>query len=140
MNTNFELAAGRGVYTPGSCRNAVIYSAPLLYPGQKWLIKFVFLVEVPGDPRDHSVGVSHKAEAVLQQPKKTGKKKKAEFHMDKDSWLIIPKSDYLDALAADAGERWQPGDGQKSFRLGPRRSTRSRRSLSMSVSMICPPG
>jgi len=33
--------------------------------------------------------------------------------MDKgsDSWLIIPKSDYIDALAADADKFWQPGDG-----------------------------
>ena len=60
-------------------------------------------MEVPGDLSDHGVGVAHKAEAVLQQPKKTGKNNnKAEFHMDKgkDSWLIIPKSDYIDALAA----------------------------------------
>ena len=28
-----------------------------------------------------------------------------------DSWLIIPKSDFIDALAADAGKFWQPGDG-----------------------------
>ena len=107
------------------------------------LIKFVLLVEVPGDLSDHGVGVAHKAEAVLQQPKKTGKKNKAEFHMDngKDSWFIIPKSDYIDALAADTGERRQLGDGNKqSFGLGPGRSTRSRRSLSRSLSMICPLG
>ena len=64
----------------------------MLYLGQKWLNKFVFLVEVPGDLSDHGVGVAHKAEAVLQQPKKTGKNNKAEFHIDKgkDSWLSIP--------------------------------------------------
>ena len=28
-----------------------------------------------------------------------------------DSWLIITKSDFIDALAADAGTFWQPGDG-----------------------------
>ncbi len=48
----------------------------------KWLTKFVLLVEVPGDLSDHGVGVAHKAEAVLQQPKTTGKNKKAEFNMD----------------------------------------------------------
>jgi hypothetical protein len=37
------------------------------------LIKFGLLVEVPGDLSDHGVGVAHKAEAVLQQLKKTGK-------------------------------------------------------------------
>ena len=47
--------------------------APLLYLGQKWLIKFGLLVEVPGDLSEHGVGVAHKAEAVLQQLKKTGK-------------------------------------------------------------------
>ncbi len=31
------------------------------------------LVEVPGDLSDHGAGVAHKAEAVLQQLKKTGK-------------------------------------------------------------------
>ena len=28
-----------------------------------------------------------------------------------DSWLINPKSDYIDALAADADNIWQPGNG-----------------------------
>ena len=51
---------------------AATYSPPLLYLGQKWLIKFGLLVEVPGDLSDHGVGVAHKAEAVLQQLKKTG--------------------------------------------------------------------
>ena len=118
MKTNFETAAGKGIY------KAVTYSAPLLYPGQKWLIKFVLLVEVPGDISDHGVGVAHKAEAVLQQPKKTRKKRRAEFHMDKgtDSWLIIPKSDYIGALAADtarggnlAMEKQLSGLGQKGL-------------------------
>ena len=67
MKTNFETVAGRGVYTSGSWRKAVTYSAPLLYLGQKWLIKFALLVEVPGDLSDHGVGVAHKAKAVLQQ-------------------------------------------------------------------------
>ena len=71
METDFETVVGRGVYTRGSWRKAVTYSDPLLYPGQKLLIKFVFLVEVPGDLSDHGVGVAHKAEAVLQQLKKT---------------------------------------------------------------------
>ena len=31
----------------------------------------------------------------------------------KDSLLIIPKSDYIDALAADVGDMWQPGAGKK---------------------------
>ena len=105
------------------------------------LIKFVLLVKVPGDLSNHDVGVAHKAEAVLQQPKKAGKKNKAEFHMDngKDSWRIIPKSDYINALAADTA-RGGSLAMESSFRLGPGRSTRSRRSLSRSVSMICPPG
>ena len=30
------------------------------------MIKFVLLVEVPGELSDHGVGVAHKAEAVLQ--------------------------------------------------------------------------
>ena len=79
------------------------------------MIKFVFLVKAPGVLSDHGVGVAHKAEAALQQPKKTGKKRKAKFHMDegKDSWLLIPKSDYIDALAADTCEKWQPDNGQK---------------------------
>jgi hypothetical protein len=87
------------------------------------------------------VGVAHKAEAVLQQPKKTGKNNQAEFHMDngKDSWRIIPKSDYINALAADT-ERSGSLAMENSFRLGPGRSTRSRRSLSRSVYMICPLG
>ena len=116
MKSNFETVVGRGVYTSGSWRKAVTYSAPLLYPGQRHLIKFVLLVEVPGDLSDHGVGVAHKAQAIYQEPPKTGKKKKAMmFHMDegKDSWLIIPKSDYIDALAADAGDLWQPGAGKK---------------------------
>ena len=29
----------------------------------------------------------------------------------RDSWLIIPKSDYIRALAADADTFWQPGAG-----------------------------
>ena len=35
------------------------------------------------------------------------------FHMDegKEPWLIIPKSDFIDALAADVGDVWQPGAG-----------------------------
>ena len=84
-----------------------------MYLGQKLLIKFVLLVEVPEDISDHGVGMAHKAEAVLQQPKTARKKNKAEFHMDNgnDSWRIIPKSDYIDALAADADKFWQPGDG-----------------------------
>ena len=99
------------------------------------------MVDVPDDLSDHGVGVAHKAEAVLQQPKKTGQKKKAEFHMDegKDSWLIIPKSDYIDALAAGTA-RGGNLVMESSFRLGPGRSTRSRRALSRSVYMICPPG
>ena len=28
-----------------------------------------------------------------------------------DYWLIVPKSDYIDALAADADKCWQPGNG-----------------------------
>ena len=48
------------------------FFAPLLYLGHKRLTKFVLLVEVPGDLSDHGVGVAHKAEAVLQQLKKTG--------------------------------------------------------------------
>ena len=31
----------------------------------------------------------------------------------KDSWLIIPKPDYIDALAADAGSWWRLGAGDK---------------------------
>ena len=106
------------------------------------LIKYLLLVEVPGDPSDHGVGVAHKAEAVLQQPKKARtNKNKAEFHMGngKDSWRIIPKSDYINALAADTA-RGGNLVMASSFRLGPGRSTRSRRALSRSVSMICPPG
>jgi hypothetical protein len=116
MQSNFESAVGRGVYASGSWRKTVSYSAPLLYPGQRHLIKFVLLVEVPGDLSDQGVGVAHKARAVYQEPPKTGKKKKAMmFHVDegKDSWLIIPKSDYIDALAADVGDVWQPGAGKK---------------------------
>ena len=99
------------------------------------MIKCVWLVDVPSDINNHGVGVAPKAEAVLQQEKRTRKNNKAAFHMNegRGSWLIIPKSDYIDALAADTGERWQPGNGKKSFRLGPRSSTRSRRSLPMSI-------
>ena len=88
-----------------------------------------------------TAGVAHKAEAVLQQPKKAGKNNKAEFHMDngKDSWLIIPKSDYINALAADTATGGSLAM-ENSFRLGPGRSTRSRRALSRNVSMICPLG
>ena len=94
MKSNVETVVGRGVYTSGSWRKVVTYSAPLLYPGQRHLIKFVLLVEVPRDLSDHGVGVAHKAQAIYQEPPKTGKKQKARmFHMDegKDSWLIIPK-------------------------------------------------
>ena len=92
-NTNFDTVAGRGVYTSGYWRKAVTYSAPLLYPGHKRFINFVLLVEGPGDLSDYGVGVAHKAEAVLQQPKKTGKNNKAEFHMGKGkgSWRIVPQ-------------------------------------------------
>jgi hypothetical protein len=78
-----------------------------------FLIKIVLLVEVPGDLSDHGVGVAHKAAAVLQTTKK--KKKAVQFQMDDvwDSWLIIPKLDYINALAADAGPLWQRGDGKK---------------------------
>ena len=55
----------------------VSYSAPLLYPGQRFLIKVVLLVEIPGDLSDHGIGVAHKVAAVLQ---KKGKDKK-DFHM-----------------------------------------------------------
>ncbi len=105
------------------------------------MIKFVLLVVVPDDLSDHGVGVAHKAEAVLQHPKKATKKNKAEFHIDNgnDSWRIIPKSDYINALAADTA-RGGSLAMESSFRLGPGRSTWSRRSLSGSVSVICPPG
>ena len=106
------------------------------------MIKFVLLVEAPDDLSDHGVGVAHKAEAALQQPKKTGNNNnKAEFHMDKckDSWLIIPKSDYIDALAADTARGGNLAM-ENCFRLGPGRSTRSRRSLSRIIYMICPLG
>ena len=54
--------------------------------------------------------MAHKAAAVLQ---KTMHNNRIEMHMDEgtDSWLIIPKSDYIDGLAADADKIWQPGDG-----------------------------
>jgi hypothetical protein len=116
MKSNFETVVGRAVYTSGYWRNVVSYSAPLLYPGQRGLIKFVLLVEVPGDLSDHGVGVAHKAQAVYQEPPKTGNQKKAMmFHMDEgqDSGLSIPKSDYIDALAADVGDLRQPGAGKK---------------------------
>ena len=73
------------------------------------MFKIVLSVEVPGDLSDHGVGVAHKAAAVLQ---KKGKNTK-EFQMDegKDAWLIIPNSDYIRSLAADADELWQPGAG-----------------------------
>ena len=56
------------------------------------------------------MGVAHKAAAVLQKKKENNQ---IELPMDEgsDSWLIIPKSDFIDALAADAGKCWQPGDG-----------------------------
>ena len=57
----------------------------------------------------------------------------------KDSWPLIPKSDYIDALAVGTG-RGGNLVMENSFRLGPGRSTRSRRSLSRSVYIICPPG
>ena len=98
------------------------YSVPLLYPGQRLLFKIVLLVEVPGDLSDHGVGVAHKAAAVLQKKKDNNK---IQLHMDKgsDYWLIIPKSDFIDDLAADAGTCWQPGDAN-NLQLGPERSTR----------------
>ena len=110
IKSNFETACGRGVYTSGCWSKAVGYSAPLLYSDQNHLIKFLLLVEVPGDLSEHGVGITHRARAVCQ----TTKKRKAEFHMDKirDSWLIIQKSDYINALAADAGEWWHPGAGE----------------------------
>ena len=46
------------------------------------MIKFVLLVEVPGDLSDHGVGVAHKAQAVYQEPPITSKKKAMMFHMD----------------------------------------------------------
>ena len=101
------------------------------------MIKFGLLVEVPGELSDHVVGVAHKAEAVLQQLKKTGKN---------NTWTMVrvlgyssPKSDYIDALAAGTARGGNLAM-DNSFRLGPRRSTRSRRTLSRSVSMICPLG
>ena len=110
MNHQFETAAGRGVYTSGSWPKALSYSAPMLVGN--FLIKIVLLVEVPGDLSDHGVGVAHKAAAVLQTTKK---KKAVQFQMDDvwDSWLIIPKLDYINALAADAGHWWQRGAGKK---------------------------
>ena len=57
----------------------------------------------------------------------------------KGSWLLIPKSDYIDALAAGTARGGNLAM-DNSFRLGPGRSTRSRRTLSRSVSMICPLG
>jgi len=122
IKTNFETSAGRGVYTSGRWGKSLSYSVPLLYPGQSFLFKIVLLVEVPGDLSDHGVGVAHQAAAALQN---TRKHNKLQLHMDEgsDSWLIIPMSDFIDALAADAGKCWQPGDGI-IFRLGPERSTR----------------
>ena len=110
MQTNFETASGRGVYTSVRWGKSLSYSVPLLYPGQSFLFKIVLLVEVPGDLSDHGVGVAHKAAAVLQKKKR--KTKKMELPMDEgsDSWLIIPKSDFIDALAADAAKFWQLGD------------------------------
>jgi hypothetical protein len=101
------------------------------------LIKFVLLVEVPEYLSDHSVGVAHKVAAVLQKKKENN----TELHMDEgtDSWLIIPKSDYIDALAAGTARGGNLAM-DNSFRLGPGRSTRRRRTLSRSVYMICPPG
>ena len=84
MKSNFSTHVGRGICTSGSWRKAATYSAPLLRPGQRHLIKFVLLVEVPGDLSDHGVGVAHKAQAIYQEPPKTGQKKKAMmFHMDR---------------------------------------------------------
>ena len=136
MQSNFETACGRRVYTSGSWSKAVTYSVPLLYPDQKHLIKFLLLVEVPGDLSDHGVGVARTAQAVLQ---KTGKNK-VEFNMDegKGSWLIIPKSDYINALAADAGDLWQPGAGKEASGVGPEGPLDNW--VSRIVYMICPPG
>ena len=140
MKSNFETVVGRGIYTSGYWRKAVTYSAPLLYPGQRHLIKFVLLVEVPGDLSDHGVGVAHKAQAIYKEPPKTRKKKKAMmFHMDegKDSWLINP--------SLTISMLWPPTWAicgnlalARSFCLGPGRSTRHW--VSRIVSMICPPG
>ena len=52
MKTNFETVAGGE-----STREGL---------GDRLLIKFVLLLEVPDDLSDHGVGVAHKAEAVLQ--------------------------------------------------------------------------
>ena len=99
-------------------------------------------MEVPSDLSGHGVGVAHKAKAILHQPKKT-KEGEAEGQVPhdkgKDSWLIIPKSDYIDALAADAASGGNRAM-DNNFRLGPIRSTRSRRTISRSVSMTCPLG
>ena len=70
VKTNFETVVGRGVYTSGRWGKSLNYSAPLLYPGQRFLFKIVLLVEVPGDLRDHGVGVAHKVAAVLQNRRK----------------------------------------------------------------------
>ena len=53
---------------------------------------------------------------MFKSEDKTGKNNNnAEFHMDegRDAWLIIPKSDYTDAVAGDAGDWWQRGDEQR---------------------------
>ena len=65
INTNFETYNGRGSTRQGVGKS-LTYSVPLLYPGQRFLIKIVLLVEVPGDLSDHGVGVAHKVEAVVQ--------------------------------------------------------------------------
>ena len=69
MNTNFETAAGRGVYTSRRWGKSLKYSIPLLYPGQHFLIKILLLVEVPSDLSDHGVGVARKAAAVFAEYK-----------------------------------------------------------------------
>ena len=73
MKTNFEAAAGEGVYPSRRWGKAVSYSVPLLYPGQRFLFEIVLLVEVPRDLSDHGVGVAHKAAAVLQKKMKKNK-------------------------------------------------------------------
>ena len=65
MKSNFETVVGRGVYTSGCWRKAWSYSVPLLCSGHERLIKFVTLVEIPGDLSDHGMGVAHKAQAAI---------------------------------------------------------------------------
>ena len=64
MKSNFNTAAGKGVYATRIGRKALSYSVPLR-SGQKHLIKFVLLVEIPGDLSDHGVGVAHKGAGNL---------------------------------------------------------------------------